>query len=284
MSIKVKPLTIENMDDEIVCCLGKKNFEGPTPWFAEGIKYKRNWLKRQIDKYGEVGKIAYKDGESVGFFEYVPGNTAPLIFPDRDRCVYGSCYDVVTKERRKGVGSALVQSTLKEFTKPHPWFDNKPANSLKLIAFEKSDWKPVEPFHKMNFKTQIRWLYPGSEHRHVPALLTYDIEAKQIKTRTIEVQLPIQEHPPLPVRVFMCVACPWAPDFSGVKKVTDKFGDQVRFEVFDLWEKPGLTEIYGPTPGTIVNDQWVWASPEEYEEKLESTIREQLKKLLKSSH
>jgi len=279
MSVEVMPLTIENVDDEIVCCLGKKNFENPTPWFAKGIEYKRNWLKRQIDKYGEAGKIAYKGDEPVGFFEYVPGNTAPLVFPERDRCVYICCYDVVTRERCKGVGSALVQSTLKVFTKPHSWFNNRPAKALKLIAFEKSDWKPIEPFYRMRFKIQTRWLYPGSEYVHVPALLTHDIEAKQRKAQTIRLQLPTQKHLPLSVKVFRSVVCPWAPDFSGAKQVADKFGDQVSFEVIDLWEKPSLTEIYGPTPGTIVNDQWVWSSPEEYEEKLESAIREQLKKL-----
>jgi hypothetical protein len=283
MSVEVRPLTIDSMDDEIFCCLGKKNFENPTPWLAKGIEYKRNWLWRQIDKYGEAGKIAYKDHEPVGFFEYVPGDAAPLVFPERDRCVYICCYDVVTRERCKGVGSALVQSTLKDFTKPHPWFNNKPAKSLKLIAYEKSDWKPIEPFCKMKFKMQTRWLYPGSEHVQVPALLIYDIEAKQRKPQTIKVQLPIQKHLPFPVKVFRSVVCPWAPNFSGAKRVADKFGGRVSFEEIDLWEKPSLTEIYGPNPGTIVNDQWIWASPEEYEEKLERNIREQLKKLQASA-
>ena len=216
MAIKVEPIMVDNMDDEIVCCLGTEKFENPTPWFARGIECKQNWLKEQVDKYGEVGKVAYKDGKPVGFFECVPGYTAPLVFPSRDQCVYVSCYDVVTRERGKGVGKALVHSLLKEFSRPHPWFDDNPAESLKLIAFEKSEWKPVEPFHKMKFKTQMRWLYPSSEHVPIPALLTYDIEAKQRETRTIKVQLPIQAHLPLPVRVFKSVYAHGYQTFQGL--------------------------------------------------------------------
>jgi GNAT superfamily N-acetyltransferase len=283
VTLKVEAIRTDNVDDEIVCCVGTAKSKDPTPWFAKGIQYKRNWLKEQLDKYGEVGKIAYKDGKPVGFFEYVPGSAAPLVFPDRDQCVYAICYDVVTEERGKGVGSVLVRSILKEFSRPHPWFNNKPAESLKLIAFEKSEWKPVKPFHEMKFKTQIRWLYSSSEHVPIPALLTYDIEAKERETRTIEVQLPMQRHLPFPVRVFRSVVCPWLPDFSGAKRVADKFGNQVRFEIFDLWKNPRLTEIYGPVPGTVVNNQQVWSSPVDYEKELERTIHENIKKLLNLS-
>ncbi len=279
MVIKVEPITTDNLNDQIVCCIGTKKFENPSPWFEKGIGCKRKWLKRQLDEYGEVGKVAYDDGDPVGFFEYVPGYAAPLVFPGRDHCVYASCYNVVTGKRCGGIGNILVRSVIDEFSRSHPWFDDKPAESLKLMAYEKSEWKSVEPFHKMKFKTQIRWLYPSSEHIPIPALLTYDIEPKQRKTQTIKVQLPAQRHLPLPVRAFKSTVCPWLPDFSGTKRVADKFGDQVEFEILDLWEKPSLTEIYGPTPGTIVDDHRVWSSPEDYEKKLEKTIQEHTKRL-----
>ena len=81
------------------------------------------------------------------------------------------------------------------------------------------------------------------------------------------------------MRVFRGVICPWLPDFSGAERVANRFADQVSFEILDLWNNPSLTEIYGPTPGTFVNDERLWSSPEKYEEKLEDTIREHIGRL-----
>lgn len=278
--IEVKPLSTENIDDEIVCCLGKQLFENPPPGFAEGIEYKRNWLRKQIDRYGEAGKIAYKNNEPVGFLEFVPGEIAPIIVAEKERCVFVDCYYVLRKEQRQGFGSALMNSTIREFSKAHPWFDNKPAQSIKLIALKKQDWKNAEPFYKMGFKTELTWIYPGLEHEWIPVLLTFDIRQRERETKNILVKLPAQKSLPLSVKVFRSVPCPYGPpSFPGVREVTNKFGRKVRLEIFDMWEKPELTETYGPTPGTIVNHRLVFASPREYQLVLEKTIREQLKKL-----
>jgi hypothetical protein len=101
MPAKVEPITLDNFDDQIVCCVGTQRFENPNSWFKKGIECKRSWLKQQLEEYGEVGKIAYEDGNPVGFFEYVPGYTAPLAFPDRNQRVYASISNY-TRWLRKG--------------------------------------------------------------------------------------------------------------------------------------------------------------------------------------
>lgn len=278
--IEVRSLSTENVDDEIVCCLGKQLFENPPPEFAEGIKYKRNWLLEQIAQYGEAGKIAYRDNEPVGFLEFVPAEIAPITVAEKDRFVFVDCYYVLRGEQRKGIGLALMNSTIQEFSEAHPWFGGKPARSIKLIAFEEQDWKNAEPFYKMGFETELRWLYSSSKHKRIPVLLSFDIPRRERKVRNIEIKLPFHKSLPLSVKVFRSVPCPYgSPNFPGVRKVTSKFGRKVKLEILDMWKKPDLTETYGPTPGTIVNDQLVFASPKEYQPVLEKTIREQLKKL-----
>ncbi|MEA2089877.1 MAG: GNAT family N-acetyltransferase [Thermoproteota archaeon] len=278
--IEVKSLSTENIDDEIVCCLGKQLFENPPPEFAAGIEYKRNWLRKQISRYGEAGKIAYRNNEPVGFLEFVPDEIAPITMTEKERFVFVDCYYVLRKEQRKGIGSALINSTIQEFSKAHSWFDNKPAQSIKLIAFEKQDWKNAEPFYKMGFKTELKWLYSGLKHRWIPVLLSFAIQQRERKVRKIEIKLPVHKSFPLSVKVFRSVPCPYgSPNFPWVRKVTSKFGRRVKLEILDMWEKPELTETYGPTPGTVVNDRLVFASPKEYQLVLEKTIKNQLKKL-----
>ena len=278
--IEVQPLRMDNIHDEIICCVGKQMFNNPTPEFAKGIEYKHAWLRKQIERYGEAGKIAYKDTEPVGFLEFVPGKIAPIVSRQKDFCVYVDCYYVLKNEQNMGVGSALVKSTVEEFSEGHPWFQGKPAESIKLIAFEESEWKNADLFYKMGFKTELRWIYSGAESKRIPVLLTVDIKSSERKTEEIMVKLPAQKSLPLIVKVFRSTPCPYgSPDFPEVKQVVKKFGKKAKFEIFDLWERPELVEIYGPNPSTVVNDQLVWASPDEYKVKLENAIREQLKRI-----
>lgn len=282
--IEVQPLRMDNIHDEIICCVGKRMFSTPTPEFAEGIEYKHAWLRKQIERYGEAGKIAYKDTEPVGFLEFVPGKIAPIISREKNSCVYVDCYYVLRNEQNTGVGSALVKSAVEEFSKGHPWFRGKPAESIKLLAYEGLLWKNAAPFYKLGFKTELKWTHTGEESKWIPVLLTFDIKPQRRETKEIIVRLPIQKSLPLIVKVFRSTPCPYgSPDFPEVKQTVKKFGKKVQLEILDLWEKPELVEVYGPNPGTVVNDQLVFASPDEYKAKLESTIKEQLQKLAKGN-
>jgi len=258
--IEIQPLRMDNIHDELICCVGKRIFNDPPPEFAKGIEYKHAWLRGMIKKYGEAGKIAYRNAEPVGFLEFVPGKIAPIASPDKDLCVY--------------------KSTVEEFSQGHSWFEGEPAESIKLIAYEGSEWKSADPFHKIGFQAEVRWIYLDVEPKRIPVLLTFDIKPKKREPKEVKVVLLAQEQLPLSVKVFRSTPCPYgSPGFEEVQRVTRGFGKKVKFEIFDMWEKPGLIEVYGPNPGTVVNDQLVWASPDEYKATLESTIREQLERI-----
>lgn len=272
--------SFHHINDEIICCVGKQLFSNPTRAFAKGIEYKHGWLRKQIKNYGKAGKIAYKGVDPVGFLEFVPGKIAPIISDEKNSCVYIDCYYVLQHEQNKGVGSALIKATVEEFSKGHPWFEGKPAKAIKLLAFEDSAWKMAEPFHKMGFKTELKLTYAGTACRRIPLLLTFDSEPTKRRPKEILVKLPTRKELPLLVKTFVSTICPYgSPDFPEVKRLVRKFGRKVKFEIFDLWKNPELVKTYGPHPGTVVNDQLVWASPEEYMTKLESTINEHLQKL-----
>ncbi len=277
---EIQPLRMDNIHDELICCVGKRIFNDPPPQFAKGIEYKHAWLRGMIKKYGEAGRIAYKNAEPVGFLEFVPGKIAPIVSPDKDLCVYVDCYYVLQDEQSRGIGSALVNSTVEEFSQGHPWFEGEPAESIKLIAYEESEWKGAEPFYKVGFQAEMRWIYSDTESERIPVLMTFDIKPKKREPKEITVSLPAQERLPLSVKVFRSTPCPYgSPDFIDVQCVARRFGKKVKFEIFDMWEKPELVEVYGPNPGTVVNDQLVWASPDEYKATLENTIREQLQRI-----
>lgn len=98
----------------------------------------------------------------------------------------------------------------------------------------------------------------------------------------MKVKAPAERKLPVSVKVFISIPCPYgAPSFPSIRKTTEKFGGKVNFEVLNLWENPALAHRYGPTPGTAVNDRWIWAGAGEYIHTLEA-IREELKRLEKS--
>jgi len=263
------------MDDEILCCLGEQLFHNPPSQFLEGIEHKRKWLRKMLEENGEVGKIAYRNDVPVGFLEYVPGEQAPLGISENERFVFVDCYYVRRPHQRKGIGRALLEELIKDFSKTHEWFDGQPADSIKLLAFENIDWKNAEPFHKMGFKTEFKWLYQGPKHAQTPLLLTYDMHPKERIVKLIEVKPPSKKKP-VSVKVFITIPCPYgSPKFPVIRKLVKRLGE-VTLEVLNLWENPSLAFEYGPTPGTAVNDKWIWVESGNYLSVLEEAIKDEL--------
>ena len=72
---------------------------------AEGYRRKLNWLKNRFLE-GMKTKIVYENGRSVGFIEYIPGESAWRAVNADDYLVI-HCIWVVGRGKKKGYGSRL---------------------------------------------------------------------------------------------------------------------------------------------------------------------------------
>lgn len=82
---------------------------------AEGYSRKLTWLKNRFSEGMKI-KIVYENGRSVGFIEYIPGESAWRAVNADDYLVI-HCIWVVGRGKKKGYGSRLLNECLEDARK-----------------------------------------------------------------------------------------------------------------------------------------------------------------------
>jgi GNAT superfamily N-acetyltransferase len=157
--IEIRDVDRSNMDDMILLCIPPER-RGDPP-FIEGVRVKRRWIAKMLDKYGEVAKLAYIDGVLAGIIQYVP--------QVEERIVAISCIYVREKRyMRRGVGSLLLWSLIEDMKKPKDYFDNEKPRGLVTWTFEVPG---LYPQHKFYLKRGFKQVFDDDPH-----LLYYPLE------------------------------------------------------------------------------------------------------------
>ena len=81
----------------------------------EGYRRKLTWLKNRFLEGMKI-KIVYENGRSVGFIEYIPGESAWRVVNADDYLVI-HCIWVVGRGKKKGYGSRLLNKCLEDARK-----------------------------------------------------------------------------------------------------------------------------------------------------------------------
>ena len=77
------------------------------PLFIEGVKVKRRWAVKVLEKYGSIAKLAYLNSKPVGLIQYQP--------KVKERLVEVTCIFVPEEENlRKGIGKSLLNALMEE--------------------------------------------------------------------------------------------------------------------------------------------------------------------------
>ena len=114
---EIRDVGLEEIDHLINLCIPPDRRDDPL--FVEGMKEKRRWATRLIERYGSIAKLAYLDSKPVGLIQYQP-------IPE-ERLVEITCIFVPEeKNLRKGIGRSLLRSLMEEMRGPKPFFGNKP--------------------------------------------------------------------------------------------------------------------------------------------------------------
>ena len=115
VNIEIRDVDRESIDQLINLCvpLDKKD----DPLFIEGVKVKRRWAVKVLEKYGSIAKLAYLNSKPVGLIQYQP--------KVEEKLVEVTCIFVPEEEYlRKGIGKSLLNALIEEAKKPKPFFGN----------------------------------------------------------------------------------------------------------------------------------------------------------------
>ena len=113
VNVKIRDITEANIDDLVGLCAPKWEDQRHSATLKEGGSKKGEWIRRALDKFGVCAKVAYLEEKPVGFVEFYPMHTFPLL-PKRDkRTVMITCVFVPDKTLQKsGIGSKLAQALI----------------------------------------------------------------------------------------------------------------------------------------------------------------------------
>jgi len=80
---------------------------------------KRRWFQEVEAEFGPCGKLVYRGSTAIGYAEFAPPKHLPNVSayacgPPSDQAVLVACLFVISDERKKGVGSALVQHIMSD--------------------------------------------------------------------------------------------------------------------------------------------------------------------------
>lgn len=115
VNVKIRDITEANLDDLVGLCAPKWEDQRHAATLKEGGSKKGEWIRRALDKFGTCAKVAYLEKKPVGFVEFYPMHTFPLL-PKRDkRTVMITCVFVPDKTLQKsGIGSKLAQALIQD--------------------------------------------------------------------------------------------------------------------------------------------------------------------------
>ena len=146
--MRIDDLTEENLDDVFRVCSYNRLDD---PLQMEGIELKRKWLREIIEEHATCTKIAYLDEKPVAQVLYYPERIAPfLAHPREGVVVLHCCYNPFKEAQGKGVGSALLQSLIRECREGLPILGGAPCTFLVAQPFTTGVGVPLGEFYEKN--------------------------------------------------------------------------------------------------------------------------------------
>jgi len=243
VNIEIRDVDRENIDQLINLCvpLDKKD----DPLFIEGVKVKRRWAVKVLEKYGSIAKLAYLNSKPVGLIQYQP--------KVEEKLVEVTCIFVPEEENlRKGIGKSLLNALMEEAKKPKPFFGNDVPFALVTWAFEVPGRYPQHEFYrKMGFK-RVR--------EDDPLLLYYPLKEGYVYTPREAKFIP-QEEDRGKALVFYDPSCPFCIYFSEkIKESIREVAPNIPIRTINMFEEYEEVKKRGQVPYCAVNGKPITAS------------------------
>ncbi|KPV61519.1 MAG: hypothetical protein AOA65_2336 [Candidatus Bathyarchaeota archaeon BA1] len=134
MTIAVKPVTLENLEDEMEPCLEEISPERKHEFLA-CCQAKKKWFKDTTDKYGVCGFVAYLDGRPTGLIEFLPVDALP--YPDNrpEDTRFILCAYVRRDCQKRGIGHHMFQHLINYLKDTSiPYFNGRKTAAMEVYV------------------------------------------------------------------------------------------------------------------------------------------------------
>lgn len=124
MARRFRPLTADRIDelpDACALCAFWETDDSISPECGTTLddERQREWLRLVTSEWGDCGRIAYEEGDVLGFVKYAPGRYFPqakhmAAGAPSDDAVLLACLHVASDVRHAGLGKVLLQAALRD--------------------------------------------------------------------------------------------------------------------------------------------------------------------------
>jgi GNAT superfamily N-acetyltransferase len=176
---------------------------GPTCQRTADRAELESWVESVRAQWGECGRIAYENGEPLGFVKYAPGRFFPQVVsmpsgpPDND-AVLIACLHVTSVARDAGLGKVLLQAALRDLV-------GRGEKAVEAYAAAESVDRERSPLMSIEFL--LRQGFTVARPHPVYPLMRLELKSLATWTESVEAVLDAIQ---LPLRVRERVPAPLA--------------------------------------------------------------------------
>lgn len=222
--IRIENLQDSNIEDLIYVCSSKSG----DPFHQQGIKLKRLWLHKMLDKYGSCAKIAYYNGKPAAQILYYPEEADIAKEFRREGVLIINCVYNPTPEAQKiGIATELLQKVIQDVKMKKSCLGKKPCKFILAKAFNTGELLPLPEFYRKNGflpTGERRMLYLPIEGGYEPAPKAEYEPLEEDKDRAI---------------IFYSPTCQFSYTFAKrIEEIIREVLPYIKIEMIDEWEKP----------------------------------------------
>lgn len=134
MTIVVKPVTLENLDEEMDPCLEDIPPEKREE-FSAHCQAKKDWFRKASGKYGVCGLVAYLGNRPAGLIEFLPVDAVPYPEERPKETMIILCAYVRKGSQKRGVGRELLNKLIQYLTlTPIRYFGEKKTKAIEVYV------------------------------------------------------------------------------------------------------------------------------------------------------
>lgn len=241
-NFRIEDANLENIDSLISICIPTERRGDPL--FLEGMRVKREWAIKSIQKFGSIAKLAFLESKPVGLIQYQPKTEEKLV---EIKCIF-----VPEREHhRRGIGKTLLKALIEDMRKPKEIFNNEVPLAFVTWAFHVPGYYPQHEFYlKMGFK---------KVKEDNPFLLYYPLREGYVY-HPKEMKFTPQEEDKGKALIFYDPSCPFCIYFSEkIKEAIREVEPNLPIRMINIFEEHEEVEKRGQVPYCTVNGKPIQA-------------------------